>query len=124
MVRRERTNTPMQALLLLNDIQYVECSRQLASRLHREAGDLEDPQKLEYLWRLATGRRPQEKEMEEILSFLIEMREHYLENPQAAQLLLTVGDSPAGDQIDPSEHAAWAMVCSLILNLDEVVTKG
>ncbi len=123
-VRRERTNTPMQALLLLNDIQYVECARQLASRIHREAGELDDEQKLNSLWRMATGRKPTELELEEIHSFLIEMRQHYLVHTEDALQLLMVGDSPAGDQLEPAEHAAWAMVCSLILNLDEVVTKG
>jgi len=123
-VRRERTNTPMQALLLLNDIQYVECSRQMASRIHREQAQLNDEQKLQHLWRMATGRQPQQVEKDDLLEFLNEMLEYYRANPEAAARLLEVGDSPAGDALAVEVHAAWTMVCSLILNLDEVVTKG
>ncbi len=123
-VRRERTNTPMQALLLLNDIQYVECSRQMASRIHREQSQLNDAQKLQHLWRMATGRQPQQVEKDDLLEFLNEMLEYYRANPEAAARLLEVGDSPAGDALAVEVHAAWTMVCSLILNLDEVVTKG
>ncbi|MEE2856772.1 MAG: DUF1553 domain-containing protein, partial [Planctomycetota bacterium] len=123
-VRRERTNTPMQALLLLNDIQYVECFRHLAARIQRDLPDQSDPEKLEQLWRMATGRSPDADELAEVSEFLTEMRAYFGTNIEAANQLLSVGDSPPGDTIEPAEHAAWTMVCSLILNLDEVVTKG
>ena len=123
-VRRERTNTPMQALLLLNDIQYVECFRHMAARIHRDHPGKGDPEKLEQLWRTATGRTPEANELAEISEFLTEMLSYFGTNIEAANQLLSVGDSPTGDAIDPAEHAAWTMVCSLIMNLDEVVTKG
>jgi hypothetical protein len=123
-VRRERTNTPMQALLLLNGIQYVECFRHMAARIHRDHPGKGDPEKLEQLWRMATGRTPEANELAEISEFLTEMLGYFGTNIEAANQLLSVGDSPPGDTIDPAEHAAWTMVCSLIMNLDEVVTKG
>ncbi|HIO65450.1 MAG TPA: DUF1553 domain-containing protein [Planctomycetes bacterium] len=123
-VRRERTNTPMQALLLLNDIQYVECFRHMAARIHRDHPGKGDPEKLEQLWRMATGRTPEANELAEISEFLTEMLGYFGTNIEAANQLLSVGDSPPGDTIDPAEHAAWTMVCSLIMNLDEVITKG
>jgi hypothetical protein len=114
----------MQALLLLNDIQYVECFRHMAARIHRDHPGKGDPEKLEQLWRMATGRTPEANELAEISEFLTEMLGYFGTNIEAANQLLSVGDSPPGDTIDPAEHAAWTMVCSLIMNLDEVITKG
>ncbi|MGE4620038.1 MAG: DUF1549 and DUF1553 domain-containing protein, partial [Planctomycetota bacterium] len=123
-VRRERTNTPMQALLLLNDIQYVETARHLARRIHQEPAPSGDTQKIVHLWRIATGRIPDEGEVAEISAFLKEMRSYFTADVEAAKKLLAVGDSAVSDALEPTEHAAWTLVCSLILNLDEVVTKG
>ena len=123
-VRRERTNTPMQALLLLNDIQYIETARHLAERLQRDLPDADDTGRLSYLWRLATARPPTTEEIEQLESFLAEVRIHYGDNEAAALELLSVGDSPRGEALSPAEHAAWTLICNLVLNLDEVVTKG
>ena len=123
-VRRERTNTPMQALLLLNDIQYVETARHLAERLQRDLPEGDDNQRISHLWRLATSRFPTAEESGQLVSFLVELRAHYGENEGAALELLSVGDSPRGEAFSPAEHAAWTLICNLVLNLDEIVTKG
>ncbi len=123
-VRRERTNTPMQALLLLNDIQYVETARHLAERLQRDLPEGTDQQRITHLWRLATARFPTAQESSQLESFLTELRSHYQQNETAAVELLSVGDSPRDEAISATEHAAWTLICNLVLNLDEIVTKG
>lgn len=124
-VRRERTNTPLQALVLLNDIQYVEAARHLAERIHREVGAEEgDEARLTHLWRMATCRHPDEQELRELSALLEEMRAIYSKDEEAAGKLLTVGESKRGEEIPLAEHAAWTIICNLILNLDEIVTKG
>jgi mono/diheme cytochrome c family protein len=122
-VRRERTNTPLQALLLLNETQYVECARALAERALLEAGPAAED-RMAYLFRLATSRRPEEREMSELLAALREHRAEYSRDVEAARKLIAVGESKADARLRPSELAAWTMVANLILNLDEVVNKG
>jgi len=121
--RRERTNTPLQALLLLNDPQYVECSRALAERALKEGGD-KDSDRIAYLVRLATGRRPDAKELAELSAALKDLRAEYQADAAAAKKLIAVGESKADDKIAPAELAAWAMLASTLLNLDEVLNKG
>jgi hypothetical protein len=122
-VRRERTNTPLQALLLMNEPQYVESARFLATRAMREAGSTPQ-ERITYLFRLATARTPEPQELEEITSAYNDFLATYRGNPDAAQLLIRVGDVPPDGSLDAAELAAWTMVGNLILNLDEVITKG
>jgi mono/diheme cytochrome c family protein len=122
-VRRERTDTPLQALLLMNEKQFVECARALAEKTMREAGP--DPQaRLTYLFRRATARSPDVRELAELLA---EYRDHlatYQKDKNAARSLIAVGESKPDASLDPSELAAWTMVANLVLNLDEVLNKG
>ncbi len=122
-VRRARTNTPLQALILLNDPTYVEASRKLAERALTEAGR---PRKarLTLAFRLVTAREPNERELAVLGKLLDAQLEAFRANPEAAKRLLTVGEAPAADQFDQPELAAWATVASVILNLDEAVTKN
>ncbi|HEY4313852.1 MAG TPA: PSD1 and planctomycete cytochrome C domain-containing protein [Pirellulales bacterium] len=122
-VRRATTNTPLQALVLLNDPTYVEASRKLAERIMTEA-----PQSLEeriaFAFRLATARRPSEGEIGVLRRVYEEQLASYRANADAAQKLLSVGEAARNDKLDAAELAAWTMVASMILNLDETVTKG
>jgi hypothetical protein len=121
-VRRARTNTPLQALVLLNDKQYVEAARHLAERVLREGGaTLED--RLAYAFRLATARRPTADELSVLVKVYQAQLADYQADKEAAAKLLSYGDSKRNEALDPSEEAAWTMVANLILNLDEVVTK-
>src|SRR5436309_3380115 len=89
--RRERTNTPLQALLLLNDKQYVECARALAGRVLRGARTTE--QRIDYLFRLATCRRLDARERAELEAALKDLLAEYQRDPAAAAKLIAVGES-------------------------------
>jgi hypothetical protein len=121
--RRSRTDTPTQALALMNDVQFVEAARHFAARAMKDGG--KTPQeRAAYMFRLATCRHPREK----VLAVLMKTYEKHLADfkadAEAAKKLLSVGDSPRDESLDAAEQAAWTMVGNLILNLDEVLTKS
>jgi hypothetical protein len=120
--RRAQTNTPLQALVLLNDPTYVEASRALAERVLLE-GAAGEKRRLEYAFRLATARKPSGKETGVLRTLLRHRLDAFRKDPQAAIKLLAVGDSPRDKRLDPAEHAAWTTIASVILNLDETITK-
>jgi hypothetical protein len=122
-LRRERTNTPLQALLLLNEKQFVECARALAERAMREGG-AKPEERVAFLFRLATARRPDAKELNELLAAYKDHLGTYTRDPAAAKKLIAVGESKPDPKLNPSELAAWTMVANLVLNLDEVLNKG
>ncbi|HWC88534.1 MAG TPA: DUF1553 domain-containing protein, partial [Pirellulales bacterium] len=121
-VRHTRTNTPLQALTLLNDVPYVEAARKLAERtlLH---GGADDGQRLAFAFRLATARQPRPKELAILRAGLALHRSKYRRHPDAAKPLLAVGESPHDSQLPPAELAAYTVIASVILNLDETITK-
>jgi mono/diheme cytochrome c family protein len=121
-VRRPRTNTPLQALVLMNDKQYVEAARRLAERMMTEGGAAPEEQ-LAYGFRLATGRRPGSDEMAVLAGTLNAYLADYQANQEAAAKLLAVGDSKRNDSLNAIQLAARTMVANLILNLDETITK-
>jgi hypothetical protein len=122
-VRRSRTNTPLQALVLLNDPTYVEAARKMAERVIVQGGSSDD-ERLVFAFRLATARRPSAAELGVLRTLLKAQRDVYRADAKAALRLLAVGESPRDARLEPAELAAWSMVCSAILNLDETVTKG
>src|SRR5262249_33960765 len=122
-VRRERTNTPLQALLLLNERLYVECARALAERTLRHGGDSLES-RLAYLFRLATCRPPGGRELGELAAAYRDHLAEYTRDTKAAQQLINVGETGPDPALDPGELAAWTMVANLILNLDEVINRG
>jgi hypothetical protein len=120
--RRARTNTPLQALALLNDEQYVEAARHLAQRLIVSGGAT--PQdRLAHGFRLCTARQPSERELAILTDQLQQHLAHYQGDAEAATRLLSVGESPRDAVLDPAEHAAYTMVANVLLNLDETITK-
>ena len=122
-VRRERTNTPLQALLLMNDPQYFEAARALAQRAMRESDPA--PEALAaHLFRLCTARLPEPAEQEEMVALYQDNLDHFKDDPEAARQLLAVGESEADPGLDPVQSAAWTLVANMVLNLDEVVTKN
>lgn len=121
-VRRTRTNTPLQALLLMNDQQYVEAARMLAQRVIKEGGDTPE-KRLAYAFRLATGREPAADEVAIMVKVLQKHEAVYAADKPAAKKLLTIGVSPRDAAIPAEQLASYAMVCNLILNLDETMTK-
>ena len=122
-VRRARTNTPLQALVLMNDVQFVEAARRFAERTVVEGGDNPASQ-LSWAFRSVLSRRPSETELKSLLSLYEEYRTEFTANPEAAMKLLAVGESARNEQLNAANVAAWAMVTHLILNLSETVTRG
>ena len=121
-VREGRTNTPLQALHLMNDVQFLEAARALAQRAIREAGPDTD-RRLERAFQLVLGRSPRAREVSPLRSMLAYASDRYRSQPKDAAALLAQGESPRDSSIDPVEHAAWTTVASMILNLDAAVTK-
>jgi mono/diheme cytochrome c family protein len=120
-VRESRTNTPLQALHLLNDVAYVEAARVLAQRVMREA-DTPDA-RLARAFRWATGRTPQPRELAVLRAGYDEHHRRYHKDRGEALKLLGVGESPRDTSRDVAELAAYTATCNLILNLDEAITK-
>ena len=122
-VRRERTNTPMQALLLMNDPQYVEAARGFAQRILREGGRGDDA-RVRWALERATCAAPSRADVRDVRALLEEQRVAFRAAPEAATALVAVGVDPPGNGVPAAELAAWTMVANLILNLDAVLTKG
>ncbi|MEP7336921.1 MAG: DUF1553 domain-containing protein, partial [Acidobacteriota bacterium] len=121
-VRETRTNTPLQSLNLMNDVTYIEAARLLAERMMKEGGGLPE-QRLAWAFRLIASRQPGEKEVQTLLQNLAGQQEYFTRNPQEAAKLLAVGDKRNDSKLNPAELAAYATTASLLLNLDEVITK-
>jgi hypothetical protein len=115
------TNTPLHALATLNDITYVEAARTLA-QLAMEQGKT-DSERLGIAFRRCTARKPTDAELQILQGALEKQRIIFAKDQDAATKLLKVGDSPRNPKLDPIDHAAFAVVCGLILNLDEVLTN-
>ncbi|HEX2522611.1 MAG TPA: DUF1553 domain-containing protein, partial [Terriglobia bacterium] len=120
--RRALTNTPLQALVLMNDPTYVEAARALAQRTLVEAGG-NPAKRVQFAFRQATGRRPSTEEVQLLTSLAQKQMALYRNNKQGASELVRVGESPVNGQFNASELAAWTVVTSSILNLDETITK-
>ena len=121
-VERERTNTPLQALVTMNDIQFVEASRTLAQKAMREAGDGFDP-RLDYVTTRLLSRDLDQSEREVAKTSYDGFLDSYRANPDEARTLLAVGDSEADEALPAVESAAWTMLTSELMNLDEVLNK-
>jgi hypothetical protein len=121
-VSRPRTNTPLQALVLLNDPVYVEAARALALRTLQEGGpDL--PGRLACAFRLCTGRQATDPEVQILTRVYRQQRENYHRDRQAAREFVWGGGAEPPSGVDVGELAAWTAVASLLLNLDETITR-
>jgi len=121
-VRRERANTPLQALITMNDPAYVEAARHLSARMIQHDRNPDD--RLEFGFRLVTARQPSSSEKTILKDALTKYQVKYQGNVEAAKKLIAVGESPVNEKLDPSELAAYTMVASLLLNLDETMNKN
>ncbi len=122
-VRRSSTNTPLQALTLMNDPVFVEASRKLAERAIREGGSTPES-RLARAFLLAAGREPDAVESRVLREAFDKQHAAFLADAKRALALLSTGASPRDESIPAAELAAYAVVANMILNLDEVVTKG
>ncbi len=121
-VKRSRTNTPLQALTLLNEVTYVEAARLFAQRMMREGGETPEA-RIAAAFRRATCRAPTESELKVLVSGLEKRLEKYKADVDAAKKLIELGDAKCAAKRDPAELAAYTMTASIILNLDETITR-
>jgi hypothetical protein len=121
-VARASTNTPLQALVTLNDTQFVEAARAFAERILGHAGN--DDARLRWAFLETVSRSPSAEEAAILRGALARERRRYRANEAAALEFLGVGESPRDPRIPAAEHAAWSQVASLLLNLSETVTRN
>jgi hypothetical protein len=122
-VKRSMTNTPLQALTLMNDPIYLEAARKLAERSFEQRGSTV-PERLSFMFRLATGRPPTAAERDIMQKTYDRMLSEYQSDGVAASALLRIGSSAVNPAIPVAELAATAAVANVLLNTDEVITKG
>jgi hypothetical protein len=121
--RRERSNTPLQALQLMNDVQHFEAARALAERAIVESGDgIED--RITFLYRTVLSRRPTAEELELVRAAYETQFDLFQDDPEAAERTVSVGESKPVNAAPVPETAAWAMMANLVLNLDETITRN
>jgi hypothetical protein len=121
-VDRPRSNTPLQALVLLNDPTYVEAARLFASRILAHGGSTTSD-RLRWAYRQAVSREPTSQEMTVLNALLEKHRQQYSTDRTAAEQLTAAGEAPRG-QVDPADLAAWTSVVRVLLNLHETITRS
>ena len=121
-VQRARTNTPLQALVTLNDPQFVEAARVLGQVLIQTVSD--DPGRIQLAYQKCMSRPASDEELAIIKKLLSDQRERFKDSPEKATQLLKVGESQRDESIDAVEHAAWTVIAQMILNLDETLTRN
>ncbi|MEQ8763475.1 MAG: PSD1 and planctomycete cytochrome C domain-containing protein [Planctomycetota bacterium] len=120
-VKRSRSNTPLQALVLLNDPIYVEAARALAERIVKSG--TQDEERIVSAIEISLARRPLRAEQDALTQLLSEHRRDYAEDPAAARSLLGVGEWQNDPDLDPVELAAWTSIARVLLNLHESITR-
>lgn len=121
-VNTRRTNTPLQALVLMNDVTFVESARKAAERVLLDNSASTDEQRLKALYRNITAYTISEESKSVLEESLAHYRKHFSENGDKAEAFLSNGESPSSEILDKPTHAAWTSVAHLILNLDKTVT--
>ena len=121
--RRERSNTPLQALQLLNDVQHVEAARGLAQRA-LTAEEKNSHARIEFLFKTVLSRNPTAKEIELLDKQITTHMQRYQGAPQDAQQLIQLGESKPSEDLTPAELAAYTLAASTILNMDETLTRN
>ncbi|MBI2686222.1 MAG: DUF1553 domain-containing protein [Acidobacteria bacterium] len=120
--RRSVTNTPLQALVLMNDPAFVEASRVLAQSVLREAG-ADNSKRLTLAFRKVTGRTPDAKESKVLGELAAKQLARYMRDAKSAEALLAIGRAPVDEKLAPAALAAWTNVATVLLNMDEAITK-
>ncbi len=121
--RRDRSNTPLQALQLMNDVQHFEAARGLAERTIREGGATAED-RITFLYRTVLSRRPDATEIKLLLQALATQQDLFAKDATAARRAVQTGESKPKDVAAPAETAAWTLLANLLLNLDETVTRN
>ena len=122
-VRRARTNTPLQALVLMNDVQFFEAARKFAERVMREGG-ANAKERVTFAFRSVLARHPNTTELTSLTALFNEHLSEFSKDSESATKLLSSGESARDEALQVDELAAWTMITHLLLNLSETVTKG
>jgi hypothetical protein len=120
---RDRTNTPLQALQLMNDVQHFEAARALAERTLTEAEPTTD-RRIDFLYRTVLSRQPASEEIRLVADVLGQQRALYQADPAAARKVVHVGESQPRGAASDEETAAWTMIANMMLNLDETLNRN
>jgi hypothetical protein len=121
-VQRARTNTPLQALVTLNDVQFVEASRNLAERVMKQ--DAEFAKRINAIFKLCVSRAASAAEIAICREVFDQQLAVFQQDLEAAKKHLALGESKRDESLDAAEHAAWTVLSTMILNMDEVLTRG
>ncbi|MSU76558.1 MAG: DUF1553 domain-containing protein [Gemmataceae bacterium] len=121
-VRRDRTNTPLQALVTLNDVQFVEAARHLAQTALKDGGKTDD-ERIDFIAKRLLARSFREVELKIVRGSLSDLAAHYQKRPDDARKLITVGESQPDATLNAPTLAAWTMLVNQLMNLDEVLNK-
>jgi hypothetical protein len=121
-VRESRTNTPLQALTLLNEVTFVEAARVLAQTTLQQSGAAAE-ERITFAFLRVLGRTPRPHELPVLLRTLSRAEQYFSAHPDAAAKLIRIGETPVEAVSSPAVLASWTTVCSLVLNLDEAVTR-
>jgi hypothetical protein len=122
-LRRSRTNTPLQALVTMNDPQFVEAARVLAEQALKQGGATLDEQ-ITFAYRRVTGLQPSALVLETLKQSHASELEVFAADSERAKKLLAIGESKRDEALDAAQHAALSVICSMILNLDVTLTRG
>jgi hypothetical protein len=121
--QRPRSNTPVAAMVLLNDPTFIEAARAFAARILKDGGETTDS-RLDYVFRLAVSRKPDAVERKVLTGLLESQSRFYKSDPEAVARLLKTGVSPVPVNINKSDLAAWTAVARAVLNLNETITRN
>ena len=121
-MRENRTNTPLQALNLMNDVTFLEAARFIGQRMILEGGSDRDA-RLRHGFRIVTGRAATEKELGVMRGSLAYHLDHFASHATERDSYLTYGETPAAKGVDRTELAGYMAVASLLMNTDEAITK-
>ena len=121
--KREKSNTPLQALQLMNDVQHIEAARATAQRLIQAGGSTAE-QRIAFGYRLILSRLPEQREMDVLLKLVDKSMQHYRGDLELAKKLIAQGESKPDASLDPAELASYTMLANTLLNLDETVSRN
>jgi len=120
-VKAMTTNTPLHALTTLNDVTYMEAARVLAERVLNAKDS--DKSRLEYVFELATSRKPKSDEIKILENRLTDLRKEYADAAEEARKITTIGEYQVNENLTRTDYAAYTVLSSLVLNLDETITR-
>jgi hypothetical protein len=121
--RRERSNTPLQALQLMNDVQHIEAARALAERMIVDGGTTPE-ERIAFAYRTVLSRKPDADEVKIVRGEFDAHRTQFTQDEEAAKKAIAHGESKPKTNTPPAELAAYTMVANMILNLDETLNRN